>query len=297
VWGVPLGLVAVIGVVGWLPVGGHTVATFEQDFGLRASPATRRFVRHYLTMGKRLRRVTFLAVVSIPPYATIALGGEVHGIPFISTPVVVGLMAATLVAELTLGRPASRDTQRTASLRRRDLGAYLSQTLLWGPTAIGVAAAGVWLAALGVLHPSPTSPWPVPTTRDVAAGTATAIAIPVLVTLACRWIVRRPQPLVDPDLVAADDAIRSSSVRRLAAMGCIIGLFNLAGALQSYSDAARGAGDAALSAAVLVCLLLAWGAWSVRGRGPTRWRRPGSMEAAAAATTTAPAPAPSGPKA
>jgi hypothetical protein len=274
VWGVPIGLIGLIGLAGWVPVGTQVVATFEQDFGLRASPDTRRFVRHYLTMGKRLRYLTFLAVVSIPPSATIALGGEVQGVRFISTPVVVGLMAATLVAELTLGRPASRGGRRTASLRRRDLGAYLSRTLLWGPTAIGVAAAGAWLAAIRFLDPSPSSPWPEPTLRDVATGTAVAITIPVLVTLTCRWVVRRPQPLVDPDLVAADDAIRSSSVRRLAAMGCIVGLFNLAGALQRYADAAEGFGDTALAVAVAVCILLAWGAWLVRGRGPTWWRRP-----------------------
>jgi hypothetical protein len=201
-------------------------------------------------------------------------------------------MAATLVAELTLGRPASRGGRRTASLRRRDLGAYLSRTLLWGPSVIGVIAVGAWLATLRIEGPSPSSPWPEPTPRDVATGMAVAIALPALVALACRWVVHRPQPLVDPDLVAADDAITSSSVRRLAAMGCIIGLFNLAGALQRYADVAEGFGDTAVGAAVTACFLLAWGAWLVRGRGPTWWRRPELPS-----SERAPTPAPAGPAA
>src|SRR5690606_13199534 len=117
-----------------------------------------------------------------------ALGGDVEGVAFVTSPVVVGLMVATLLTELALGRPAARSTRRVASLRRRDLGAYLSRTLLVGPSVAGAAAAVAWLTTLGSeADRSPTLSPPPP--ADVATGVAVAAVVPLVVVAACRWIV------------------------------------------------------------------------------------------------------------
>ncbi len=261
-------ILAVLVAPGMFPVKEHKIELFERDYGLRTSPEVRRFLRYYLTTGNRLRRLAFVAVMVVPPLASAALWGSNRGMDPISTPVVVALMVGTLLAELTLGRSAGRSPTRVASLRRRDLAAYLSLTLRFTPGVVGVAAIAAWMGTLG--FPEPTQPlmWPNPTRSEVATAVAVAVAVPALVALACRWIVRRPQPLVDPDLVAADDAVRAASVRRIAAMGCVVALFNLAGALYRYRHTMDGYADIVLGAGIFVILCLASAAWSSRSWGP-----------------------------
>jgi hypothetical protein len=254
-------------VPGLFPVTDAEVARFARAHGVTTSPDVRRFLRYYLTTGNRLRRLAFVAVVAVPPLTALAVGSDGRGVAFYWTPVVVGLMVATLLTELSLGRPATRSTRRVASLRRRDLGAYLSRPLLVGPSVAGATAAVAWLSTLRIdADRSPVlSP---PTFAEVATGVAVAVAVPLVVVAACRWIVRRPQPLVDAGLAAADDAVRVASVRRLAAMGCVVALLNLAGALARYTQSGPGHSDALPWLAITVVLIMAWIAWLARAWGP-----------------------------
>jgi hypothetical protein len=122
---------------------------------------------------------------------------------------------------------------RVASLVPRSLDDYLSRALLWGPAAVGALAAAVWagVASLpagiddGLMR---ASGW------AIVAGVVFALLVPALAAAAERWILRRPQPLVGPELVAADDALRAASVRNLAAVSATVVLLNLAGGLFQY---------------------------------------------------------------
>ena len=104
----------------------------------------------------------------------------------------------------------------------------------------------------------------------VFAGAAALLAV-TLVRLE-RWLVQRPQPFTDPDLVAADDAIRSQAVHSLAGSGIAIELVCLAGALfvLSRSDVQflrwtmPWAGVLGLVAAIWTCLYYGHRAWRVR---------------------------------
>lgn len=153
----------------------------------------------------------------------------------------------------------------------------------------GAPAAGrsPLLGTLSFPEPARTPAWPNPTAGEVATGIAVAAAVPALVALACRWIVRRPQPLVDHDLVVADDAVRVASVRRIAAMGLVLALFNLAGALWRYTHTMEGYSDTLPLAGVSVVLGMAWVAWSARSWGPASVRSPD--DSASKATTSGPA--------
>lgn len=301
-WGTWIGLIAVAVAPGLRPVKDDDVALFEAEHGLAASTIARPFLRRYLTRGRRLRRATFLGAVAPPPLVTVSVTGEVTGVEPISAAVIVALMVATLVTELTLSRPSQATTRRSASLRPRRLGTYLSRTWRLGPAVVGLVCSVAWLGAVRLPDSSipparrddlpglffmddPVSPTSMP--REVAAGVAVALLVPAASLAAGRLIVRRPQPRVHDDLVAADDAIRTASVQRIAAMACVVGFLSLARVLAQYAYASTGRPGGLASAGMFVALLGASVAWSARTWGPVavpyprRFRR-GSTPAEAA---------------
>jgi hypothetical protein len=84
--------------------------------------------------------------------------------------------------------------------------------------ALALVALGLPLRDNGVV-PQRDATWFLP---------ATAAVLPFLLEVLQRWIVRRPQPLVEPDLLAADDAIRSQSVHSICGSGMAIQLLLIA---------------------------------------------------------------------
>jgi hypothetical protein len=124
-----------------------------------------------------------------------------------------GWFAGALVAEARVAHLGA-GPRRAASLQRRVPSSYLPR-VDWAlvPAAGGVAAAvgagtGV-LAAIGAARPS----WTAWLWLVVALGVATAVrSVQYLV-------LRRPQPLAAPAVLAADDAIRSRSLHVLAGGG------------------------------------------------------------------------------
>lgn len=269
-WGLAIfvAVLALLVVPGLLPVTDAEAAAFEADYRLRSSEEVRRFVRAYLTTGNRLRRLALIVALTVPPLVSAVLTGDAALPRVFSTPVLVALIAGTLLSEVAVTRPTGRGGRRLASLRPRELKTYLSATLRYGPAVVGVAASAAWLGTLRFGPDRRSFAWPNPTAQEVTAGVAVAALVPILVLLACRWMVRRPQPYVDARLVAADDAARTASVRRTAAMGCVVALFNLAGALERYTHTLAGYSDAAPIGGIAAALLLAWVAWLARTWGP-----------------------------
>jgi integrase len=132
---------------------------------------------------------------------------------------------------VSLVRPVEGE-RRVAALVPRELSDYLPRRLLVAQRRLGavvVACAGGALA--------------VPYERDALAGYSnsprvTAVVLAVVAGLFAfglerieRWLVERPQPFTEPDLVAADDAIRSQSMHSLAGSGLAVELVCLAGVL------------------------------------------------------------------
>ncbi|HEV7762342.1 MAG TPA: hypothetical protein VGO78_25210 [Acidimicrobiales bacterium] len=270
------------------PASVHDVDEFAKWSGLTTTPASRRFIAHHLATGRRLRVVLVLAAIVVPPLVGIALGGSGNELPTGWTGVLWACMAGTLWAELSVTRIAG--PARAALLVPRRPADYLSPLLQWAPVVAGALAALVWAGA-GLL--------PDPDTAGVArlqAGGSTVVAnlvlalvVPLVTVGAQRWIVRRPQPLVDPDLMAADDAGRGASMRNLAAIGTAVVLLNLAGGLIQYVYALDVTPvDWLCGAGVAVSLGLASISWSSRNIWrPTR-RPPYDADAAAPTPTSSP---------
>jgi hypothetical protein len=252
--------------------------------GLELTPENRPLVARYLRRARVLPICGALVAVVLPTIVELALHGELVILGFHSDgssapyagpfEAYIGYLLGALVAELSLARPRAPG-RRSASLVPRELGAYLPRRLLRAQRALGVAVvAGVLVTAL-VPYPSPASE---PDGWELATGVAFFGAFAVGLEALERWIVRRPQPFIEPSLVAADDAIRAQSVHALAGAGLALLLVALSGLLVVLT-----ASDVevltwtmwlpALAAFVLsvrACLDIGQQPWSVRRRADRR---------------------------
>jgi hypothetical protein len=254
--------------------------------GIALSPATRPALDAFLTMRRNLGRVGAFAGLVLPPAVTAATGADL-GLAGLSW-VLFGYLCGHLVAERCFTLVA-RPGARSASLTTRRLLDYLPRTLVVAQVAFPALALAVaaFVAAVGIDGPAPfwTSGAPVPVDPDVAVVAAAPVAaVLALVSIVGQLrLVRRPQPAVDPDLVALDDAMRSTTVRTVAATSVGLSsllLLNQLGLLATALGSSPLAGWIwAAGALLLLIAYLAWPRWvnrgwrvrnrDVTGRGPT----------------------------
>jgi hypothetical protein len=190
------------------------VRTWSAAYGLRITPGNTRFVRTYLRTGRRLRFVCSVAGLLLPPLVGLALDPQASAGPSLNG-LIAGYMVGSLWAALSLTRTGP-STTRVAALSPRRLPDYLPARLRWALRAIGLSTTVLAIAALSVEPRDTHITGPSSTTLLLAV---TGVALAIAVEAAQRWILRRPQPFVAPDLVAADDAVRSSSIHALAGSG------------------------------------------------------------------------------
>lgn len=186
------------------------VHTWANAHGLTLTTANRPLVWWYLRNARVLRTWGVLAGVMLPPLASIAFGRAEQGVSTTWWCLFGGHLAGTLFAEVALRRPSPSGT-RIATLERREVRQYLPARLRFAPLAITAVSTLVVVAgfATGDLTAS---------TRSTAYFTVgAAAAVTGLLAWCQRWIVTRPQPFTDAELVDADDALRSQSVHMLAA--------------------------------------------------------------------------------
>ena len=261
---VPLAVVAAIVWFAFRPPSSKEVDAFVAASGIEATDATLRFVHRYLATGRRWRTLLVLATLlvggALAELLTVVLlpsgvGSSDGGTSW--TALLGACLVGTLWAEVRLTRPTT--STRAASLLPRDLAAYLSRPMRVAPAAVGTAAALAWAGV-----------WALPDSSGVAGhidrlvGMAFGIAVPALVAGAQRWILARPQPVVAPDLLAADDATRAASVRMLAGIGTAMALLNLAGAAAQYTLPANTLLDVVATGTMVVSVVLAVGFWAAR---------------------------------
>ena len=209
--------------------------TWAGRHGLELTPVSRPWVETYLRTGRNLRQVCALGGIVVPATVHAATGLDLHvsGLVWL----LVGYLVGCLWSELALTR-APAGTRRAASLVTRRLSDYLPRrmrvTQVVLPTlavALGVLATAAYRwnrsaqfrdlsadRANGIVRTVPNA-----TDQLLHSGArVAAVLAPIIMVvawLAERYIIRRPQPVVDPSLVAADDALRSSSVHLLGASG------------------------------------------------------------------------------
>ena len=192
---------------------------------LRLTESNRPMVAWYLHTARVLRTWGAVAGLVLPPLIGAALGSkflEDQGFPL----VYLGYLAGALYAELALVRPTGGG-RRQATLVPRELENYLPGRLLVAQRVLAFLVAASAVAVLlvpferqgGAFDGSP---------RPAVLGVFAVVLAFALERLE-RWLVQRPQPFTAPDLIAADDAIRSQSVHSLAGAGLATLLFFLGG--------------------------------------------------------------------
>ena len=193
------------------------VRQWARAHGLELTPDNRPMVAWYLLTARVLRTWGVLGGLFLPPLVGAALGGG-------ESPNLVwafmGYLVGAIYAELSLVRPVA-DGRRSASLVPRELADYLPRRLLWAQRGLGALAVVAGIAAVAVPY-GQRSPWFERQDAILFAVVAGAAALGLGLERLQRWLVRRPQPFVEPSLVAADDAIRSQSVHSVAGSGIAV---------------------------------------------------------------------------
>jgi hypothetical protein len=198
---------------------------WAHDMGLELTPRNEDLVRSYLT-----RTRTFRAVGALVPLAAPSIYSDVVGEPppapfdFGLFNALIGYLLGAVLAELVVRRP--RAEVPTASLVPRRVADYLPARLR---TILRVsAAAGIALIPLSLTLPDRPSDAADLEMLPPALILTMSLVILVGVELLQRYIVGRPQPAVEDDLLRADDAIRSASVHALAGAGIALELLIVA---------------------------------------------------------------------
>ena len=248
---------------------------------LRLTPENTPLVVWYLCNASMLRTTGAVAGVVVPSLVKLAWSGRasVVGIfvggdmqPGDVSWIFVGYLVGALYAELALVRPIDR-SHPVASLVPRQVGDYLPLRLLWAQRAAGVAAA---VGALAMGAASFKEGFSEPSWAAAGFFAAFCVAFTGVLEVLQGWVVRRPQPYTSPELVAADDALRSQAVHSLAGAGLAWLLLSCAGIAPVLAAAGGSlvawtmgvAGLVLLVTALACCQYLTARPWRVRRGSP-----------------------------
>ncbi len=245
------------------------VDEWASGHGVQVTGRNVEFVDAYVREGHRLRLVCGFGGWFVAQAVAAATGVDLH------LPGLIWLLAGYLVgcvwSEAWLTR-LPEGTERSASLTTRRLPDYLAGRLRAAQVVLPALSAGLALVAWGA-HPSPRagsgSTFLSANAADLhSIGIAAGLAGPLVmlgIWLLERHIVAKPQPLVDDDLLAADDAVRSSSVHLLSGTGCAIVLLLMATVLGHLAQVATGPSAGAPAFAAFLCFVLALVSWRYYG--------------------------------
>jgi hypothetical protein len=244
-------LIAAVSAAG--PVARHRVALFARRQRLTITVANGEQVIRYLATTRRWRAAGIGAGLVVSFWRSIPDGSLNFNFPLMFAGWFLGaLVAEARVAHLNHGR------RRVASLQPRRPQFYLSRTAwLLVPIAAGVAvgtgALTAALAVTGAAHPDWTA----------VSWLVVALAVAMAVRTVQRSVVDRAQPLAEPDVLAADDAIRSRSLHVLAGGGAALILLCVTAQVSSIHPTALDAGNAIQAWLLVAGVLIAALGWNV----------------------------------
>ena len=133
---------------------------------------------------------------------------------------IVGWFVGALVAEL-LQASVPTAPRRVASLARRTGSRYLGAPARLLVPALTLLSLAGWIVTVATVRPRPWFP-------AITAPAVGALLIAAVVIGVQRHVVSRAQPLLPPDQLAADDAIRSRSLHVLTGTGATLNLMCVA---------------------------------------------------------------------
>lgn len=244
---------------------------FAARYGLVLTPANRPPVAAYLRRAGLLRTLGGWLGLLVPALVTGLTRARVNvgGWEL----VLFGYLVGATLAEALVARPLPTG-ERRASLAPRNLAAYLPR---WTP-----AVRWTLVLAAGVLAGWYAAAWRPGAPQDrfggAVAGFLVCAAVAAGSEVLLRAVIRRRQPVAGEDLLAADDAIRRSSLHALAAASMSIQVLLLSAQLNDLGQLAqvRGGSGSTYYLGGLVLLALAVTAWSaLRHPAPLRARPAG----------------------
>jgi hypothetical protein len=150
----------------------------------------------------------------------------------------LGYLLGALYAEFTQERPVDSGT-RAAALAPRAVEDYLPSFVL-----VVLRTVSASMAVLMPLHLwGPAREGSAPQVSTILGG-ASAAVLPLVIEYLLRRMVAQPQPALSGDLLAADDAIRSSSIHAVAGAGAcacllLLGTFSAVTGMTSAITALR----------------------------------------------------------
>ncbi|MEY2475653.1 MAG: hypothetical protein QOG87_968 [Actinomycetota bacterium] len=213
-------------------VDGRFVEEWARAHGLVLSPRNRSMVHWYLRTARILRAWGVLAGLLLPALIDAAFGWRAlqQSQPFLAF---AGYLVGALYAEVALVRPADGE-RRVAALVPREIDDYLPRRLVVAQQAVAAAAVvgAAILLLVGFDQGLGGSP---PSRASVVLVALVAAVLGLTLERIERWVVQRPQPFTDAELVAADDAIRSQSVHSVAGSGLAMLLLLLGGVLFGFA--------------------------------------------------------------
>ena len=270
-----LGVSVVIAVAGFvwalMRPGDARVSRWSSHYGLALTDSNRSVVAGYLRSTRSLQVAgAALGWVSSPVYVGLAGRPFPLGDSWVML-AVAGYLIGAAVAEMTfLGQPRPRSTVRAAVLAPRTLSDYVPAATVWTIRVLPIAT--VIVAAIYAIAPKDAQRGVDPSVAFVIAASILVVAFAVLIEWFLRTIVRRPQPAIMNDLLAADDAIRAASIHSLSAAGVALILLSLGWTLLSLGGVTANPQLGALASGFgVACDLGALIAWIVLGH-VTTWR-------------------------
>jgi hypothetical protein len=228
IWQIPGAAMLITGLIlGGLPPTGRSLDRWASRYGLALVPTNQALVRRYRRRTRSFRWIG-AGVAWLSTGSIVVLSGlyiPVFGSWLLVT--IAGYMVGDVIAELTFMRPAGTPGAiRAASLERRNLPNYVPPFSIWTLRLLPLVM--IALSALYLAAPKlPANPGD-PSLATVVGVTAFLILFAFASEQVLRVIVARPQPALSAELVAADDAIRASSIHALTAAGICVSLVGIA---------------------------------------------------------------------
>ena len=262
VWGLARALV---------PPSPRALTRWAARYGLHLSNVNRSIVSRYLQRTRSLQ----MAAAGVGWIATgVFVTGTGQFVPLFGVPLMIaiaGYLLGAVIAEASFLRQLAPPTGiRSAALTPRGLLDYVPRLTVWALRAL--PAVLIVLAVLYALTPKHAeTPSDVSPTLVLAAS-ALLVVVAFAVDRLLQAIVARPQPAINAELMAADEAIRASSIHALSGAGVglvLVGIGAVLFALQYAStNDALGAWLGYPATLAILLSLLSW----VRLGHPRTWR-------------------------
>lgn len=260
------------------PVGLKELKRWARRYSLSLTDATRPLVASYLRRTRSLRLLGAAVGYLVSPLSALVTHQAVPLFGNVLVFSIGGYLAGAALAELGHQASVANGTSiRAASLTPRAVYDYVRPFSMWALRTLPLLT--IALAVAYAFAPQPSTRPTDPSVALVVAVSAVMVAIAGGVEFLLRAVAARPQPAINPDLVAADDAVRASSIHALS--GATIGLLLVEAGWAAFSLQLMTAVSPPYSASPFY-LALGWlgtalvvvavASWFVLGR-PTGWHK------------------------